>query len=128
MRCDTLVLSLGLEPRDGLLRQAEFEPVLGAGDVVRPGCSAEEAEDGGRRTAGAATVPEPTAPSDQVAAPPLESAAGFVCLCEDVAVEEFEHAWDEGYRSTELLKRYSTVTMGACQGALCHAHLKAFVR
>ena len=52
---------------------------------------------------------------------------GFVCLCEDVGVGELEHAWDEGYRSTELLKRYSTVTMGACQGALCHAHLKAFV-
>jgi len=127
LRCDALVLSLGLEPRDGLLRQAEFEAVLGAGDVARPGCSAEEAEDDGRRTAGAA-VPEPAAASSQSSAPQLGSAEGFVCLCEDVAVEEFEHAWDEGYRSTELLKRYSTVTMGACQGALCHAHLKAFVR
>ena len=55
------------------------------------------------------------------------ASGGFICLCEDVSVTEFEHAWDEGYRSTELLKRYSTVTMGACQGALCHAHLKAFI-
>jgi sarcosine oxidase subunit alpha len=127
LRCDTLVLSVGLEPRDGLLRQAVLEPVLGAGDVVRPGCSAGEAEESGRRTANAGAAPPPAA-GDDVPAPALGSGEGFLCLCEDVAVKEFEHAWDEGYRSTELLKRYSTVTMGACQGALCHAHLKAFVR
>jgi sarcosine oxidase subunit alpha len=125
VRCDTLVLSLGLESRDGLLRQAALEPVLGAGDVVHPGCSTDEAEESGRRTA-AGAAPPPAAGED-VPAPALGSGEGFLCLCEDVAVKEFEHAWDEGYRSTELLKRYSTVTMGACQGALCHAHLKAFV-
>src|SRR5262249_11518004 len=49
-----------------------------------------------------------------------------VCLCEDVGASELSQAWDEGYRSTELLKRYTTATMGACQGALCHPHLRAF--
>ena len=56
-----------------------------------------------------------------------QSRDGFVCLCEDVAVGELEHAWAEGFRSTELLKRYTTATMGPCQGALCQAHLRAFV-
>jgi sarcosine oxidase subunit alpha len=125
VRCDALVVSLGLEPRDGLLRQAQLEPVLGAGDVVRPGCSVDEAEESGRRTASVGAAPAATVADGT--APTLGSGEGFLCLCEDVSVKEFEHAWDEGYRSTELLKRYSTVTMGACQGALCHAHLKAFV-
>jgi len=49
-----------------------------------------------------------------------------VCLCEDVSVADLERAWDEGYRSTELLKRYTTVTMGPCQGAMCGRHLAAF--
>lgn len=123
--CDTLVLSLGLEPRDGLFRQAVAESVCAAGDVLNPGCSAEEAEASGRRTADATTMPE--APASNADAPAPNAGEGFVCLCEDVSVKEFEHAWDEGYRSTELLKRYSTVTMGACQGALCHSHLKGFI-
>jgi len=123
--CDALVLSLGLEPRDGLLRQAVLEPVLGAGDVVHPGCTAEQAEESGRLTADPRPVSRPPVSTSTITSAP--GGDGFVCLCEDVSVKEFKHAWDEGYRSTELLKRYSTVTMGACQGALCHAHLKAFV-
>lgn len=125
--CDTLVLSLGLEPRDGVLRQAMLESVRGAGDVVHPGCSTDEAEDSGRQTAVASSTPEVATTSAEAAPSVPNASGGFVCLCEDVAVKEFEHAWDEGYRSTELLKRYSTVTMGACQGALCHPHLRAFV-
>ena len=127
VHCDTLVMSLGYEPRDSLLRQAVLEPVRGAGDVVLAGCSAAKAEESGRRTADPDDVPEAAEASDDASTPAPSGAEGFVCLCEDVAVKEFEHAWDEGYRSTELLKRYSTVTMGSCQGALCHAHLKAFV-
>ena len=38
-----------------------------------------------------------------------------------------ERAWDEGFRSTEILKRYTTATMGPCQGMLCHCHLRSFV-
>ncbi|MEP7344371.1 MAG: 2Fe-2S iron-sulfur cluster-binding protein [Gemmatimonadaceae bacterium] len=124
--CDTLVISLGLEPRDGLLRQSLLDPVRGAGDVVHPGCSPEEAEESGRQTADSAVSSDWGAANGSATASP-DASKGFVCLCEDVSVEEFEHAWDEGYRSTELLKRYSTVTMGACQGTLCHPHLKAFV-
>ena len=129
MECDALVLALGFEPRNSLLRQSAGEPVQGAGEVVLPGCALAEAEASGV----AAASPESTiAVPHSVVLPAAESAlpppagAGFVCLCEDVEVGELEQAWREGYRSTELLKRYTTVTMGACQGALCQAHLRAF--
>jgi sarcosine oxidase, subunit alpha len=120
-RCDALVLSLGLVPRDNLLRQGAGLAVFGAGDVVTPGCSLDEAEESGRAAAlGQSPAPRRVRPG------PLRS--GFVCLCEDVTVRDLEDAWAEGFRSTELLKRYTTATMGPCQGALCEAHLSAFVR
>jgi sarcosine oxidase subunit alpha len=59
-----------------------------------------------------------------VGAPPD---GGIVCTCEDVTTKELAAAWDEGFRWTELLKRYTTATMGPCQGLLCHQHLRAFV-
>ena len=47
----------------------------------------------------------------------------FVCFCEDVTVKDIAHAIDEGFEDVEILKRYTTVTMGPCQGKMC---LKAF--
>ena len=41
-------------------------------------------------------------------------------------VGDLDRAWQEGYRSSELLKRYTTATMGPCQGAMCGRHLAAF--
>ena len=43
----------------------------------------------------------------------------FVCYCEDVTDEDVQTAIVEGYDSIELLKRYSTISMGPCQGAMC---------
>ena len=43
----------------------------------------------------------------------------FVCLCEDVTVKDVKRAIAEGFDSIELAKRYTTVTMGPCQGRLC---------
>jgi sarcosine oxidase subunit alpha len=43
----------------------------------------------------------------------------FVCFCEDVARKDIRRAIEEGYDSIELLKRYSTVSMGPCQGRMC---------
>ena len=95
--CDVFVLSIGLSPRDDLLRMSGAgEPIEAVGDA-----------------AGAAS-------------PAGRSAGGYVCLCEDVSVGDLEQAWEEGYRSSELLKRYTTVTMGPCQGAMCGRHLAAF--
>jgi sarcosine oxidase subunit alpha len=118
--CDTLVLSLGWAPRDALLRMGTDQEVTGAGEVVIPGCSLEEAEASGRRAAngrGGASGDVPTVPI---------AGDGYVCLCEDVSLHDLEQAWDEGWRSSEILKRYTTATMGPCQGAVCGRLLAAF--
>jgi sarcosine oxidase subunit alpha len=44
----------------------------------------------------------------------------FVCICEDVTEKDVKRAIAEGFDSIELAKRYTTVTMGPCQGRLCH--------
>ncbi len=43
----------------------------------------------------------------------------FLCFCEDVTDKDVETAIAEGYDSPELLKRYSTISMGPCQGKMC---------
>jgi sarcosine oxidase subunit alpha len=97
--CDTLVLSLGLAPRDALARMAlPGEPVELAGDAAGPDATPPNGDD------------------------------GTVCLCEDVSLHDLEQAWDEGFRSAEILKRYTTTTMGPCQGAMCGRALSCFVR
>ena len=57
-------------------------------------------------------------------ATPLPSYEGkgkcFVCVCEDVTTKDLKRAIAEGFDSIELAKRYTTVTMGPCQGRLCH--------
>ena len=54
---------------------------------------------------------------------PVHLAAGprqFVCYCEDVLAKDVVQGVDEGFRDVQMLKRYSTVTMGPCQGKMCH--------
>jgi sarcosine oxidase, subunit alpha len=55
--------------------------------------------------------------------PPPVSGAGrgkcFACFCEDVTAKDIHLSVDEGYDSIELSKRYTTVTMGPCQGRMC---------
>ena len=75
---------------------------------------------------GAGEAVEVVGDAAEAASPMGMPATGYVCLCEDVSVADLERAWDEGYRSSELLKRYTTVTMGPCQGAMCGRHLAAF--
>ena len=43
----------------------------------------------------------------------------FTCLCMDVTVKEMARAIAEGFDSVELLKRYTTLSMGPCQGKAC---------
>ena len=53
----------------------------------------------------------------------MDLAAGprqFVCYCEDVLAKDVVQGVDEGFRDVQMLKRYSTVTMGPCQGKMCH--------
>jgi len=95
LRCDALVLSTGLAPRDELARMAPDEPVEVIGDAAVSG-----------------TVPRVT--------------GGYLCLCEDVTAHDAGQAWTEGFRSAEILKRYTTATMGPCRGAMCGRALAAF--
>jgi sarcosine oxidase subunit alpha len=119
--CDALVLSLGLAPRDALVRMAADDPVLVAGDAALPGCTLDGAIESGR-AAGRGEVVEPRDPDPW----PALGEGGYVCPCEDVGVHELETAWREGWTSSEIVKRYTTATMGPCQGALCSRHLAAF--
>jgi sarcosine oxidase subunit alpha len=43
----------------------------------------------------------------------------FACLCEDVTAKDIRMSVEEGYDSIELSKRYTTTTMGPCQGRMC---------
>src|SRR3989449_7002171 len=43
----------------------------------------------------------------------------FVCVCEDVVAKDISLSTFEGFDDIETLKRYSTVTMGPCQGKMC---------
>ena len=52
-----------------------------------------------------------------------QGAKQFVCFCEDVTARDIAYAVDEGFDDIQTLKRYSTATMGPCQGKMC---LKAF--
>ena len=90
--CDGLVLSLGLAPRDTLVRMAADDPVTVAGDAATPGCSIEDAIDDGRR----AGRGEPVAAREPDPGPALGD-GGLVCPCEDVGVDELETAWREGW-------------------------------
>jgi sarcosine oxidase subunit alpha len=51
---------------------------------------------------------------------PGRSSKRFVCLCEDVTDKDLRQAVAEGFDHIETLKRYTTVTMGPCQGKMCH--------
>jgi sarcosine oxidase, subunit alpha len=44
---------------------------------------------------------------------------GFVCFCEDVTEQDLKQGVQEGFDEIETLKRYSTVSMGPCQGKMC---------
>jgi sarcosine oxidase, subunit alpha len=52
---------------------------------------------------------------------PATDGKRFVCLCEDVTEKDICDAVAEGYSNIETLKRYSTVSMGPCQGKMCQA-------
>ena len=97
----------------GLLAGAEAALSLGYGDDQTRAGLAEARENLGR---GDGRVR---------AEPPAAAHAGrghgkcFACLCEDVTTDDIDFSIDEGFDSLELLKRYTTVTMGPCQGRMC---------
>jgi sarcosine oxidase subunit alpha len=115
--CDILVMSGGRQPAYSLLAQAgatiEYDPELGG---FVPGELPEEIEAVGTVTGEGLDAATPAAS--------YNGASGegkcFVCVCEDVTDKDLKRAIAEGFDSIELAKRYTTVTMGPCQGKLCH--------
>ena len=51
----------------------------------------------------------------------------IVCYCQDVTEQDLVRAIEEGYDHPEMLKRYTGVFMGPCQGKMCGMNvLKVF--
>ncbi len=138
--CDAVVVAGPRIPAVGLLAQAgtpvrfsdgwglELGPLppgfLAAGHVRGEMTLAEAIADG--RAAGLEAVGRPTGrrPGPARGDDPALADGGnrgkrFVCLCMDVTDHEVEVAVREGFDHPELLKRYTTVTMGPCQGRSC---------
>jgi len=111
--CDLVVASGGRQPAYSLLAQAgarvEYDSSLGVfvPTTLPPGVEA------------VGTVTGEGLQSIDV--PPKHKGRGkcFVCICEDVTTKDVTRAIAEGFDSIELAKRYTTVTMGPCQGKLC---------
>jgi sarcosine oxidase, subunit alpha len=103
----------------GVYIAGELAGFEGSEAIERSGAAAGALAAGGSASAAApAPAPKPVA-----AVPPPVSGAGrgkcFACFCEDVTAKDIDYAVGEGYDSLELLKRYTTVTMGPCQGRMC---------
>jgi sarcosine oxidase, subunit alpha len=97
----------------GALAGAEAAHSLGLGEAH----SRARAASGRERLKGRPHWRSPTA-----VPPPLTSdreGKCFACLCEDVTAKDIHLSVAEGYDSIELSKRYTTTTMGPCQGRMC---------
>jgi sarcosine oxidase, subunit alpha len=56
---------------------------------------------------------------------PRRRGKAFTCFCEDVTAKDIERGVAEGYDSIELCKRFTTASMGPCQGRMCkHAAIR----
>jgi sarcosine oxidase subunit alpha len=124
LACDLLVVSGSAQPAYSLLAQAgariEYDPERGI--FVPKGLPPNVEAVGSVAGEQAATVVPPAS---------FDGAGGkcFVCICEDVTDKDVKRAIAEGFDSIELAKRYTTVTMGPCQGRLCHlAAIRLYAR
>jgi sarcosine oxidase, subunit alpha len=111
LSCDLIVLCGPLVPDIGLVAQAggkiewreahqAFVPTALPSNLSVTGDAAGEA----------VTNPHFSLPTDKRA---------FVCLCSDVSSADLCDGIAEGFDQIETLKRYTTATMGPCQGRMC---------
>ena len=63
-----------------------------------------------------AKAAEPLRTSDLIYVPNSKNKKSFISFDEDVSIKDLRDAIEEGYDSMELLKRYSTLSMGPSQG------------
>ena len=99
--------------RSGAIAGLEAAHALGFGDAdSRARAEAEHTQlDGARVHPPEVAVPRPATGE--------RKAKCFACLCEDVTAKDIHLSVEEGYDSIELSKRYTTTTMGPCQGRMC---------
>jgi sarcosine oxidase subunit alpha len=74
------------------------------------------------KAASLAQTPDTRHPTPEAEPPPVAGYGKgkcFACICEDVTAKDIHLSVEEGYDSIELSKRYTTVTMGPCQGRMC---------
>ena len=129
IRCDLLCMSGQFQPVDGLLHQmGASQPgaalvggangATGLYDITRQGREAGlmAASDVRGQVNGA--LPE-SRPAPLPAVPAGKNARTYVCFCEDVSAHDIELAIGEGFADVQTLKRYTTATMGPCQGKMC---------
>jgi sarcosine oxidase subunit alpha len=114
--CDLLCMASRLVPANELYLQGRHDRgVTGAGSAAGQGVGWAESS-------------RPTDPSqDQPTSMPAWGSGDrkrFVCLCEDVTEKDLHQAVAEGFDHIETLKRYSTATMGPCQGKMCGQALR----
>ena len=69
---------------------------------------------------GGSLVAAPVTPSK-----PSFNKRAFICLCSDVTSQDLRDAISEGFDHIEPLKRYTTATMGPCQGKMCQLNAVA---
>ena len=136
IRCDLLCMSGEAQPVDALLHQmgASQPGVTLAGQVGGATDLAEIVSQGREagRWAAAAPSSESEAPgklkvslSHPCGTVRLPSGGGertYVCFCEDVSAHDIDMAIDEGFADVQILKRYTTVTMGPCQERCAAGH------
>ena len=133
IRCDLLCMSGQPQPVDALLHQmGASQPGVTLAGGVNGASTLDEMLAQGMEAGRHAANPMPTnghgaqpAPrtASSPAVPPGANARTYVCYCEDVSAHDIEQAIDEGFADVQTLKRYTTVTMGPCQGKMCGAAL-----
>ena len=116
------VLAAGEVSGAGALEHAELSGAVAGADAAHA-LGMGDAESRDRVQEDRARLAELARRPAEVAVPPPAAAAGdgkcFACLCEDVTVKDIHLSVAEGYDSIELSKRYTTTTMGPCQGRMC---------
>jgi glycine cleavage system aminomethyltransferase T len=97
LECDSVIVDLGLHPRDALARMADSREIETVGDA---------------------------AIADRLPPPP---STGTICPCAKVEVSDLESVWERGFRDMELVKRATLAGTGTCQGGVCLPHLRSFL-
>ena len=112
--CDLIVVRGHLVPDAGLLHQAgaklKWDEAKGAFLATDLPAGVSAVGDVAGEGITPATVSPPAYP---------DSKRCFVCLCEDVTSRDLRKAVAEGFDHIETIKRYTTVSMGPCQGRMC---------